>query len=54
VCSRCVDGYIRPRMFGESFVVESRWVRSAMGGGSMRLCLCSRIRTASGLPVSPM
>jgi hypothetical protein len=24
VCSRCVDGYIRPRMFGESFVVESR------------------------------
>jgi hypothetical protein len=21
--SRCVDGYIRPRMFGESFVVES-------------------------------
>jgi hypothetical protein len=35
VWSRCVDGYIRPRMFGESFVVESRRVRSAMCGGSI-------------------
>jgi hypothetical protein len=33
--SRCVDGYIRPRMFGELFVVESRRVRSAMCGGSI-------------------
>jgi hypothetical protein len=36
VWSRCVDGYIRPRMFGESFVVESTRVCSAMCGGSIR------------------
>jgi hypothetical protein len=35
VWSRCVDGYIRPRMFGESFVVEYGRVRSAMCGGSI-------------------
>jgi hypothetical protein len=36
VWSRCVDGYIHPRMFGESFVVESRRMHPAMCGGSIR------------------
>jgi hypothetical protein len=45
VWSRCVDGYIRPRIFGESFVVESRRVRSAACGGSIRHELPSLART---------